>query len=122
MTGAALFAHMCLYLIRILGREGVRNYERSNHLKLSLGKRQMECIQPIDHELMRGHIIRYYEGDSALLKVARRKLNTIGNIHGHYAVSNSAENLKLMRDDLQLTDAIAEIFHGDTEASAAKID
>ena len=61
-------------------------------------------------------------GDVASLKVARRKLNTIGNIHGNCDVLNGSKNLKLMRDDLQLTDAIAEIFHGDTEASAAKID
>ena len=46
LTGAALFAHMCSYCGRMLGRAGERTYEGSKHLDLSLGKRQMECIQP----------------------------------------------------------------------------
>ena len=120
LTGAALFAHMCSYRGRMLGRAGERTYEGSKHLDLSLGKRQMECIQPSEHELKRGHIIRDAVGDGAALKVARRKLNTIGNMHGHCAVLNGAENLKRMRDDLQLTDAIAEISRGDAAANAVK--
>ena len=65
----------------------------------------------------------YYPGfcvDDAALKVVRRKLNTIGNMHGHCAVLNGAENLKRLRDDLQITDAIANIFRGEAEASDAK--
>ena len=69
----------------------------------------MECIQPIEHELNRGHIIRNAVGDGAALKVARRKLNTIGNMHGHCAVLNGADNSKHMCDDLHLTDLIANI-------------
>ena len=120
LTGAALFSHMCLYCIIILGRDGARNYEGSNHIELSLEKIQMECIQPTEHELKRGHIIWDAVGDCAALKVTRRKINTIGNMHGHYAVLNGAENFKRMCDDLHLTDAIAEICRGDAEASAAK--
>ena len=120
LTGAALFAHICFYRRRILGREGTQNYEGSNHLELSLGKRQMEYIWPTEQKLERGHIIRYSEGDGASLIVARKKLNTIGNMHGHCSLLNGADNLKCMRDDLQLTDAIADIFCGDAEASAAK--
>ena len=59
-------------------------------------------------------------GDSAALKVTGSKLNTTGNMHGHFDVLNNANNLKRMRDHLQLTDTIAEIFHGDAEASSAK--
>ena len=69
----------------------------------------MECIQPTEHDLNRGHIIRDAVGDGASLKVARRKLNTIGNMHGHCTVLNGADNLKRMCDDLQLTDAIAKV-------------
>ena len=61
-------------------------------------------------------------GDGAALKVARRKQNTIGNMHGHCAVLNGAENLKRMRDDLQLTDAITNICRDYAEAIAAKRD
>ena len=120
LTGVALFDHMCSYHGRMLGRAGERTYEGSKHLDLSLGKRQMECIQPSEHELKRGHIIRDAVGDGAALKVARRKLNTIGNMHGHCVVLNCAENLKRMHDDLQLMDAIAEIFRGDAAASSVK--
>ena len=59
-------------------------------------------------------------GDVASLKVARRKLNTIGNMHGNCDVLNGSKNLKHIRNDLQLTDAIAKIFHGDAEESASK--
>jgi hypothetical protein len=59
-------------------------------------------------------------GDGAALKLAMRKLNTIGNMHGHCAVLNGADNLKRMCDDLQLTDAIAEISQGDAAANAVK--
>ena len=59
-------------------------------------------------------------GDGAALKVARMTLNTIGNMHGHCAVLNGAENLKRMRNDIQLTDAIAEISRGDAAANAVK--
>ena len=84
----------------MLRREGVRKYEGSNHLKLSLGKRYMECIQTTYHELKRGYIILYAVVDCAALKVARRKLNTISNMHGNCSMLNGAENLKSMRDDL----------------------
>ena len=80
----------------------------------------MEYIQSSNHKLKRGNIIRDAVGDGAELKVARRNLNTIGNIHGHYAMLNGAKNLKCMRDDMQITDAIAKICCGDAEASAAK--
>ena len=59
-------------------------------------------------------------GDDASLKVARRNINTTGIIYGHCAVLKGDENLKRMRDDLQLTDAIADIFRDDAESSAAK--
>ena len=59
-------------------------------------------------------------GDGEALKVAKRKLNTIGNMHGHCDVLNGAENLKRVHDDLQLTDAIAEMFRGDTAANAVE--
>ena len=93
----------------MLVREGAWKYEGSNHIELFLGKRQMECIQPTKHKLKRGHIIRDAVGDGAELKVVRRKLNTIGNMHGHFSVLNSADNLKRIRDDLQITDAISDI-------------
>ena len=80
----------------------------------------MECIQPTGQDLTRGQIIKDAVGDGAKLKVARRKLNSIGNMHGHCAVLNSDRNLKCMRDDLQLTDAIAEISRGDAAANAVK--
>ena len=63
LTVTALFSHVCLYHIIMLGREGARKYEGSNHIELSLGKIHMECIHPTNHELKRGHIIR----DSVLM-------------------------------------------------------
>ena len=104
LTGAPLFDLMCLYHIKMLGREGAWKYEGFNHLDLSLGKKHMECIHPTKHKLKRGHIIWGAVGDGAALKVARGVLNTIRNMHRHCAMLNGAENLKRMRDDLQLTD------------------
>ena len=106
----------------MLRRKGTWKYEGSNHLELYLSKRHMGCIHPIKHEIKRVHIIWDAVGYGASLKVASRKLNTIGNMHGHSDVLNGADNLKRMRDDLHLTDAITNIFFGDSEASAAKID
>ena len=60
-------------------------------------------------------------GDGASLKLARWKLNTIGNMHGHCAVLNGAEKLKPMCEGLQLTDTIARTFCGYAEARAEKI-
>ena len=122
LTGAALFTHMYSYHRRILGREGARKYEGSNHLDFSVGKRQMECIQPTKHNLKRGQIIRDAMGYGAALKLVRRKLNTIWNMHEHCDVLNGAENLKRMRDDLQLTDAITNICRDYAEAIASKRD
>jgi hypothetical protein len=85
-----------------IGEDGAQTYKGSKHLDPSLGKRQMECIHPSEHDLKRGQIIRDGVGDGAALKVARRKLNTIGNMHGKFAVLNGADSLKRMRDDLQL--------------------
>ena len=78
----------------------------------------MEYIQPSNHKLKRGNIIRDAVGDGAELKVARRNLNIIRNMHGHCAILNGADNLKHMCDDLQLTDSSADIFCDDAEASA----
>ena len=80
----------------------------------------MECIQLTARELTRGQIIKYAVGDGMELKVARRNLNVIGNIHSHCAVLNSESNLKRIQDNLQLTDAIAEISRGDAESNTAK--
>ena len=82
----------------------------------------MECIHPTKHELKRGDIIRDAVGDGTSLKSARGKINTIGNMHGHCAVLNGAENFKRLRDDLHLTDAITNILRGDVESSASKIE
>ena len=80
----------------------------------------MAFIQPTQHKLKGGHIIRGAVGYGAALKVVRRNLNTTSNMHGNCAVLNGAENLEYMCDDLQLTDATAKIFCGGVEASAAK--
>ena len=63
LTGAPLFDLMCLYHIKMLGREGAWKYEGFNHLDISLGKKHMECIHPTKHKLERGHIIQYDMGD-----------------------------------------------------------
>ena len=120
LKGEALFAHMILHRNVMTGKKGSRDVECSHHLDISVGRRQMECIQPTAQELTRGQIIKDAVGDGAKLKVARRKLNSIGNMHGHCAILNSDRNLKCMRDDLQLTDAIAEISRGDAMANAAR--
>ena len=80
----------------------------------------MKCIYPTKHKLKRGHIIQDSVVDGAALRVSRRKLNTISNMHGRCTVFNGADNLKFMCDDLQFTDTIAYIFHGDVELSGAK--
>ena len=80
----------------------------------------MAFIQPTQHKLKGGHIIRGAVGYGTALKVVRRNLNTTSNMHGHCAVLNETDNLKLMHNDLQLTDKIADICRGDAEASAAK--
>ena len=66
-----------------------------------------------------GNIIRDDMVDCAALKVARRKIDTIRNMHRNCAVLNFTKNLKIMRDDLQLTE-IANICCYNVEASAVK--
>ena len=107
------------YCSRILGREGAWKYEGSNHIEL-FWKETDGMYSANQAQAQEGNIISDSVGDGAALKVARRNINTLGNIHGHCGVLNGAEILKNLRDDMQLTDAIYDICRGDTEASASK--
>ena len=79
-------------------------------LDVELADDALECIQPTVKELGMGAAMRNTVGvNKAKRKCAKRKMTNIGTIVGHSGVVNSKENMKKMKDQLVLADAISEI-------------
>ena len=60
------------------GDEGVRG--PTSALDIHISKRQMECIRPTDDDLRKGRILADAGGQGEILKIEKRKLDSLGYI------------------------------------------
>ena len=116
LRGNELFDHM----ISLRNRKVKPEYAGNNWLDLAIGDRQFECISPSERDLRYGQIMKDATGEGVTKKIAKRKLNNLGFAHGHCCIVNSDENMKRMKQDLQLADSIAEIKRLETFNASQK--
>ena len=64
------------------GYEGVRGPTPA--LDIHISKCQMECIRPTGDDLCKGRILANSGGQGTILKIAKRKLDSLGYIRGHF--------------------------------------
>ena len=55
---------MCGVRNIIFGQKGERHFEGNKYLDLEIDKQPMECVQPTEKELRRGHIVQDVAGES----------------------------------------------------------
>ena len=70
---------------------------------------QLSTVQPTIEDLRASNLMRDAGGDGAMMKLAERKLNALGNVNSHSCFVNSAVNLEKMRNQVQLASSIAQV-------------
>jgi hypothetical protein len=93
----------------------------SDGLDIHLEKDSLMMIQPTEHDLRWGAILKDYAGNNAKRRTAKRKImNNIAVTIGNCCVVNSEENMRRQREQLIMADSVAEISRMEAEEKAAE--
>ena len=125
IKGNDLFEHMCRFRNM---KHAAANHENdevprmapSDGLDIHLEKDSLMMIQPTEHDLRRGAILKDYAGNNAKRRTAKRKMNNIAVTIGNCCVVNSEENMRRQREQLIMADSVAEISRMEAEEKAAE--
>ena len=104
LEGNALFAHMVAFRARHGGTE-----RPSQFLDVKMTDDQARILAPTLQDLSVQAILKDAGGEGATKKLAKRKLNTAGNITSHCGLQNHPERVKKLISALELTASLAEI-------------
>jgi len=96
-------------MVSLRNRKVKLGYADNNCIDLAICDMQFECISPSERDLRYGQIVNDATGEGVMKKIANRKLNNLGFTHGHGCIVNSDDNMKRMKQDLQLADSTVEI-------------
>ena len=72
------------------------------YLDIELKPGQLSTIQLSIEDLRASNLMKDAAGDGAVMKLAERNLNAIGNINSHACFVNSEVNLQKMWNQIQL--------------------
>ena len=81
LSNGQQFYHMMKLQERSHGHKKLSGTEFG--LDISIGKRQMECIQTTNADRRKGRILADAGGKGAIPKISERKIDSLGYIHGH---------------------------------------
>ena len=121
LLGEDLLKHILTYANQnVEGGEGVRC--PTPELGIHISKRQMECIRPTDDYLRKGRILADSGGQGAILKISKRKLDSLGYIWGGFGLLNDPDRMKIVENMLRLLASIYDIKRVEGAASTERKD
>ena len=78
-------------------------------LDIHNSKHQMECIRPTDNDLRKGRILADAGGQGEILKIAKRKLDSLGYIRGYCGLLTDPDRMTRVENMLRLVASISDI-------------
>ena len=118
MAGRELLAHMSTFARRHTA-EGT-TLEPSRYLDIEITRDQRMILNPSQQDLTFRAIMRDTAGEGALKKLAKRKLDNVGDIKAHCGIQNSVERIRQLKAARELSDSLTEIARKDHESVTAK--
>lgn len=108
-TGLDLFAHM----IKMRNRNWAapaRKYNWSvDSVGVDISAEQRSIVQPTQDELMEGSILKEIGTTKASRRMARRRLNTLGEVNAHSVWANAPDRLERMQNTLDLAVTLGDM-------------
>tara|TARA_B110001452_G_scaffold205333_1_gene175349 strand:+ start:90 stop:1757 length:1668 start_codon:yes stop_codon:yes gene_type:complete len=89
----------------------------SAHLDVEMTKEQQRLLDPKPQDFAMHEIATHCHGEGAKQKLAKRKIDAVGNLRGESGIANDEVRLQRLKNQLQLTDSLAEI---DQEVAAER--
>ena len=80
------------------------------YLDVEVKPGQLSIVQPSIEDLRASNLMKDAGGDRAVMKLAERKLNALGNTNSHACFVNSAANLEKMWNQMQLVLCISQVL------------
>ena len=118
MTGGELFDQMTTYARRH-SSEGT-TLAPAQYLDVEMTSDQRMLLNPTLHDLTLRAIMRDSGGNGALRKLARRKLDNVGDIKAHCGIQNNPERIRQLSAARELSASITEIARKEHESATAK--
>ena len=121
LSGDDLLKHMLTYANQhVEGDEGVGGPTPA--LDIHISQRQMNFIRPTGDDVRKGQILANAGGQGAILKIAKRKLDSLGYIWGYCGLLTDPGRITRVDNMLQLVDSISEIKWIEDSASDERKD
>ena len=117
MTGVQLLGHMTQFARRT---SNGATLEPSVFLDVEMTATQRMILNPSARDLTCGALMADAGGSGASKNLAKRKLDSVGDIRAHCGVQNDPERIQKLKAAAELSSSISEIARVDKAASVAK--
>ena len=118
LSGMAKFEHMTKMARRSVPVK--TDLIPSQYLDVEVSPAQRQLLNPKAIDYMMHEIAKQAHGEGAKQGMAKRKLDSLGNIRGDCGFANDPERMKRLKSQLQLADSLAEISKETAEDKATK--
>lgn len=118
LKGQALFEHMSQFVRRQQKRG--ETLEPSAFLDVEITDDQRAILAPSERDLTCGALMADAGGQGAQKKLAKRKLDNLGDIKAHSGVQNDPERIRKLKATAELSASISEIVRLDKAEKVAK--
>jgi hypothetical protein len=116
-TGMALFEHMVKKARRSVPAR--QTLAPSAHLDIEYTGQQQQLLDPLPVDFAMHQIIATTHGEGAKKSMAKRKLDSLGNVRGECGWANDPQRLAKLTNQLNLADSISEISKDQSRQAAA---
>ena len=95
-------------------------YKPSDHLNVDANKTQSSTVNPEERDMTNKATIKISRGESLILRTHQSQLDNVGHVQKLCGVKNSDDRLKRTKNQLELTNSIAEIKRFQLHTKALK--
>jgi hypothetical protein len=107
LKGNELLSHMILFMKRTTPTDAI--FEPEGRLGLEISVAQKKIIAPTAQDLTCRELMKDAGGDGATLKLAKRKLDSLGDIKAHCGLANNTERIRKLQRAATLASSIPHI-------------
>jgi hypothetical protein len=107
LKGNDLLKHMLLFKKRTTPTDAI--FEPEGRLGLEISDAQKKIIAPTEQDLTCRELMKDAGGDGATLKLAKRKLDSLGDIKAHCGLANNPERMHKLQRAATLASSISHI-------------
>jgi hypothetical protein len=116
LKGLELFEHLTTFA----RRRWVGSFQPSAALNVEMTADQTKIFAPTPQDLASRELMKDAGGEGATLRLAKRKLDAIGDIKAHCCVANAPERIERIKRGMELAASLAAISRADNEEKKKK--